>query len=81
MRKIFIFSVIQSLVSAEKQICSNSFRNETIECSDDEPQGKNFGVLYQKIDWFNVKGKSVMVIYNDWSTSRWAQRIPYKDKD
>ena len=45
------------------------------------PKVKNRGVLYQKIDWFNLKGKSVMVIYNDWSTSRWAQRIPYKDKD
>jgi len=60
MRNFYLFSVIQIVVSAEKT-CSNSFRNETIDCSDDEPQGK-----------------SVMVIYNDVTTSRPAQRIPYK---
>lgn len=38
MRNFYLFSVIQIVVSAEKT-CSNSFRNETIDCSDDEPQG------------------------------------------
>lgn len=64
MQIFFLFSVIQFLVSAEKT-CSNSFRNETIDCSDDEPRS----------------GESVMVIYNDVTTSRAAQRIPFKDKN
>merc|ERR1712226_1423370 len=61
MRKLGIFCVIQILVSAEKSICSNAFRNETIECSEEQFQSK-----------------SIFVLYNDVTTSRPAQRIPYK---
>ena len=52
MRKVLLLYYFYGLICAEKNICSNAFRNETFECSDASHNNNGKPLMYT--DLFNV---------------------------